>query len=170
MPTCSSSVAQHTFRIWAASSGLGTVCIPVPSTSQTSARPMDHRPTSPEASSELPRKKMGRTRRRSQELAPVLNCQVAMPARATCNTCTHICITAMPYVQCCIAYAEPVKQTPEDITSYSIHVTTCCSWRQEDCIIHVICHSLHCVIEFKTMMFCDRHTISNNPMGYAMSV
>lgn len=122
MPTCSSSVAQHTFRIWAASSGLGTVCIPVPSTSQTSARPMDHRPTSPEASSELPRKKMGRMRRRSQELAPLLNCQVAMPARATCNTCTHICMTAMPDMQCCIAYAEPHLKTSQAIAFMSQHV------------------------------------------------
>ena len=74
-----------TLRIWAASSGLGTVCIPVPSTSQTSARPMDHRPVSPEASSALPRKKIGKMRARSQGLAPLLICHAATATSAICN-------------------------------------------------------------------------------------
>ena len=64
---------QLTLRIWAASSGLGTVCMPVPSTSQTSARPMDQRPLSPEASSADPRKKTGSSLKRSYGLAPVLS-------------------------------------------------------------------------------------------------
>lgn len=94
----SSLGVQHTLRIWAASSGLGTVCSPVPSTSQTSARPMDHRPVSPEASSALPRKKMGRRRRRSHGLAPVLICHTARPATAICKT-WHSIVT-QPYHMC----------------------------------------------------------------------
>ena len=99
MSRCTSWVYKHTLRIWAASSGLGTVCIPVPSTSQTSARPMDHRPVSPEANSALPRKNMGRRRRRSHGLAPVLICHTARPATAICSTSPRQRKSATPHMQ-----------------------------------------------------------------------
>lgn len=115
---------QHTLRIWAASSGLGTVCIPVPSTSQTSARPMDHRPVSPEASSALPRKKMGRRRRRSHGLAPVLNCHTARPATTICNISaqhrtqpSHLC-SVMRNMQMTWGYTTYVSRQLDAMARY----------------------------------------------------
>ena len=120
----------HTLRIWAASSGLGTVCIPVPSTSQTSARPMDHRPTSPEASSALPRKNIGKMRRRSDGLAPVLNCHTARPNSPIYKTKKHgvrkVCVHGTD--EACTLWVK--SALPDDDASCQLRTTTSCCQHQ----------------------------------------
>ena len=65
--TCNNALAgkqsgrSFTFRIFLESLKSGTVCMPVPSTSQTSAKAMDHKPASPEAISDPPKKRVGVT-------------------------------------------------------------------------------------------------------------
>ena len=53
--------SELTFLIFFESWKSGTVCIPVPSTSQTSASAMDHKPVTPDTISAAPRKNVGRT-------------------------------------------------------------------------------------------------------------
>ena len=61
MSSIQDSQVAITFRIFLESLKSGTVCMPVPSTSQTSAKAMDHKPASPDAISDPPRKSVGVT-------------------------------------------------------------------------------------------------------------